>query len=339
MACREFTLWYNGEYGVKPLFLLWLVGNSRYDTINSVFHRLNDSYGLSGIHAMIQLQSWPKRTNLRYGLSGIHAMIQWVKPLFWFSLAMACREFTLWYNTLTNRQFRRKAMACREFTLWYNIFTIFSFQHYAMACREFTLWYNQVLVNVDESSAMACREFTLWYNLGQWVLYFFSLWLVGNSRYDTMESNHFFWVFWLWLVGNSRYDTIKQNNSNIIWSYGLSGIHAMIQSEPNHFFGFFAMACREFTLWYNRRERRVGFGNAMACREFTLWYNAGTTSQVPSSLWLVGNSRYDTMRAHPPLWWICYGLSGIHAMIQWLEQLIWAAVCYGLSGIHAMIQF
>ena len=34
------------------------------------------------------------------------------------------------------------------------------------------------------------------------------LWLVGNSRYDTMCSLFFLLEQSLWLVGNSRYDTI-----------------------------------------------------------------------------------------------------------------------------------
>ena len=36
-------------------------------------------------------------------------------------MAMACREFSLWYNLENEQPFRDAAMACREFSLWYNL--------------------------------------------------------------------------------------------------------------------------------------------------------------------------------------------------------------------------
>ena len=55
------------------------------------------------------------------------------------------------------------------------------------------------------------------------------LWLVGNSRYDTIANADFDKLAQLWLVGNSRYDTINKQAAEKELGYGLSGIHAMIQ--------------------------------------------------------------------------------------------------------------
>ena len=41
-----------------------------------------------------------------------------------------------------------------------------------------------------------------------------------------------------------------------------------------------------------RRKARLV---AMACREFSLWYNENYTGDVAVELWLVGNSRYGTI--------------------------------------------
>ena len=61
---------------------------------------------------------------------------------------MACREFSLWYNSNATSRWVSVAMACRD----------------AMACREFSLWYNGNNQAEDSVGAMACREFSLWYN-------------------------------------------------------------------------------------------------------------------------------------------------------------------------------
>jgi hypothetical protein len=295
MACREFTLWYNTSFtgtqevslwlvgnsrydtikedlevlkfrlwlvgnsrydtmsGVNTAkeALLWLVGNSRYDTIWAVRAKAASSYGLSGIHAMIQSGLANDFARLGYGLSGIHAMIQWA----------VCG----WTGTL------------------------------AMACREFTLWYNRKCPTGAQTS----------------------LWLVGNSRYDTIVQWAFTFFFRYGLSGIHAMIQSHWPNPDIVYSYGLSGIHAMIQSAAfrDHadcamacreftlwynnptlfFFAKNAMACREFTLWYNNPTLFFFAKNAMACREFTLWYNYGVKPLFWFLLWLVGNSRYDTI--------------------------------------------
>ena len=56
--------------------------------------------------------------------------------------------------------------------------------------------------------AMACREFSLWYNGRPAGRLRRKLWLVGNSRYGTMNGVEQGAKRVLWLVGNSRYGTI-----------------------------------------------------------------------------------------------------------------------------------
>ena len=79
----------------------------------------------------------------------------------------------------------------------------------AMACREFSLWYNPALMSSPSEKAMACREFSLWYNRSTTIEEAVWLWLVGNSRYGTINSECAAGGPSLWLVGNSRYGTMQ----------------------------------------------------------------------------------------------------------------------------------
>ena len=100
------------------------------------------------------------------------------------------------------------------------------------------------------------------------------LWLVGNSRYDTIEPVFPRVKILLWLVGNSRYDTIGESVYLTLCGYGLSGIHAMIQS------------------WATRGAGGMCYG--LSGIHAMIQYNAPNYTANP-----------------------CYGLSGIHAMIQY----------------------
>ena len=79
-------------------------------------------------------------------------------------------------------------MACREFSLWYNTRLSARDALLAMACREFSLWYNYCPRLQRDRQAMACREFSLWYNPRFRIEKTDGLWLVGNSRYGTMTG-------------------------------------------------------------------------------------------------------------------------------------------------------
>ena len=228
VACGESPLGYTNAAMFERVYVLWLVGNRRSDTLLSLFHPPSYTLWLVGNRRSDTLVAVVLPSAPRLWLVGNRRSDT-------LSRQRATAHTSLWLvgnrrsDTLIYADLKRDS-CCGLWGIAARIHFVGSalLLGRAVACGESPLGYTNNGRPHLKNFAVACGESPLGYTARSLDDGVTALWLVGNRRSDTLKGGASWLHGQLWLVGNRRSDTLDVARGRAAYSCGLWGIAARI---------------------------------------------------------------------------------------------------------------